>query len=132
LSKSPLSPATVSLASPKVALANAAGARPLSGFDAGLNSSAAWTEHLERDGHSLSDEDPEDDGEENDQPGRPARALYAFEGKPEFREISAAAGDELEVLKEELQDGWSLVRRGREVGLLPKTYYIVSSRSFGL
>ncbi len=84
-------------------------------------------------------EDPALSAEEN--PGRPARALYAFEGKPEFRELTAVrAGDRLEVLKEEVGDGWSLVRhfgeRGsdeegeqkkqrNEVGLLPSTYYAV-------
>ena len=126
LSKSPLSAAAVSLANPVVSLATSPGARPLSDFDAGINSSAAWTEHLERDGHSLSDEEPDEDGESREEPGRPARALYAFEGKPEFREITVEAGDALEVMKEDLADGWSLVKRKWETGLLPKTYYIVS------
>lgn len=127
LSKSPLSAAAISLANPVVSLATGSGTRPLSDFDAGINSSAAWTEHLERDGHSLSDEEPDEDGESKEELGRPARALYAFEGKPEFREITVEAGDVLEVMKEDLADGWSLVKRNRETGLLPKTYYIVSS-----
>lgn len=103
-----------------------------SDFDAGINTSTAWTEHLsehasESDSDSgllLSDEEPDDD----DDQGRPARALYQFEGKAEFRELSVEAGDELEVVKEELADGWSLVRVGSgEVGLLPRTYYTVCS-----
>lgn len=100
--------------------------RPQSEFDAGINTSAAWTEHLETDSGtntgSLSDEEPDDEPEE----GRSARALYDFEGKAEFREISVAAGDDVEVIKEDLADGWSLVRKGAgEVGLLPRTYYTV-------
>lgn len=124
LSKSPLVPAALSLANPVVSMASSSTPRPLSDFDVGINSSAAWTEHLER--HSLSDEEPEEDEDSKTEPGRMARALYTFEGKPEFREITVEAGDALEILKEELGDGWSLVRRNRETGLLPKTYYIVS------
>ena len=65
------------------------------------------------------DEEPEREADEAggddltlaDEPGRPARALYAFDGKPEFRELSGVAGgDRLAVLKEEVGDGWSLVR----------------------
>ena len=57
---------------------------------------------------------------------RPARALYAFEGKAEFRELKVEAGDELDVVKEDVGDGWSLVRDATgEIGLLPKTYYTV-------
>lgn len=65
--------------------------------------------------------------------GKPARALYAFEGKPEFRELtSVQAGDRLDVLREEVGDGWSLVKHydsagehKPEVGLLPQSYYTV-------
>ncbi|KAF8649596.1 hypothetical protein AX16_005687 [Volvariella volvacea WC 439] len=146
--------------------------RQPSGFDAGLNSSNAWTtDHKVRasvscssspasssHGHaSAADEDEFDEGEGGvedpgpgggefwkdgleDVQGRPARALYAFQGKPEFRELSVDAGDVLEILKEEVGDGWSLARvvggggqvggaqekeksvQG-EVGLLPRSYY---------
>jgi sorting nexin-9/18/33 len=104
--------------------------RLASDFDAGLNTSAAWTESLERDhSNSLSDEEPDEDGHLDylKQTGRSARALYAFEGKQEFREVRVAAGDEIEVLKEEVGDGWSLVKLavGAELGLLPQTYYTV-------
>lgn len=111
-------------------------------FDAGLNASSAWTEarhsHISTNINSLSDDEASD--EETDQAsndsgletvtGRTARALYTFEGKPEFRELtSVQAGDELEVLKEEVGDGWSLVRwysnDRREIGLLPRSYYTV-------
>lgn len=98
------------------------GPRPQSEFDAGINTSAAWTEHLER--GSLSDEEPDDNDEETIT--RPARALYDFEGKAEFRELSVEAGDELDVVKEDLADGWSLVKNvAGEVGLLPRSYYTV-------
>lgn len=138
--------------------------RATSDFDAGINSSAAWTEHLERELDSLSLSDGEkgsfaafsllDDDETKEgaldgrgdtelQRGRPARALYDFEGKPEFQELSLKAGDELEVLNENLAEGWSLARlplyvgdsedeqeelaeRGGEVGLVPRSYYSVN------
>lgn len=90
-------------------------------FDAGINTSTAWTEHL--DGASLSDE------EQLCETGRQARALYAFEGKPEFRELTVEAGDDLDVIKERIPDGWSLVRRtvDGQIGLLPRSYYTVCS-----
>lgn len=124
-------------------------------FDAGINTSAAWTGHIDADNtptqpftdgpepssspklHSLSDDEPEDDEiEEGEQDGRPARVLYGFEGKPEFRELVVESGEEIEVLKEEVGDGWSLVRNvAGEMGLLPRAYYtvslIVSYRSHG-
>ncbi|KAF9225836.1 hypothetical protein BS17DRAFT_794683 [Gyrodon lividus] len=92
-------------------------------LDAGINSSAAWTEHLDR--GSLSDDEPaNDDPTLPRQKGIRARALYQFEGKAEFRELTVEAGDELEVLKQDVGDGWSLVRTARgEIGLLPTTYY---------
>ena len=104
--------------------------RPQSEFDAGINTSAAWTEHCLERGPSLSDEEPEDDGANlDDSKGQPARALYQFEGKAEFREMSVEPGDEIGVVKEELSDGWSLVRNNAgEVGLLPRTYYTVNRR----
>jgi hypothetical protein len=128
--QSPLSPSAVTIASAVVTTTSgSSSARPLSDFDAGINSSAAWTEHLERGttdiGGSLSDEELETEPDYDLNRGRPARALYAFEGKPEFRELTVAAGSSLDVLKEELPDGWSLVRCGRDVGLLPRTYYTV-------
>ncbi|KAK7685587.1 hypothetical protein QCA50_011454 [Cerrena zonata] len=113
-------------------------------FDAGLNASSAWTEarhsHISTNINSLSDDEASDD--EADQAdddsglesvtGRTARALFNFEGKAEFRELTAVqAGDDLEVLKEEVGDGWSLVRwyseERREIGLLPKSYYTFTS-----
>ena len=127
-------------------------------FDSGINTSAAWTVSLSPPTdqntraaleHSaiacLSDEEADDidshernaldDGQETE---RPARVLYAFEGKPEFRELTnIAAGDELMVIREDVGEGWSLVRLVRgangaerddagEMGLLPRSYYIVS------
>ncbi|KAF7986303.1 hypothetical protein HWV62_35256 [Athelia sp. TMB] len=100
-----------------------------SGFDAGINTSTAWNEHLER-GTPSSDEDPDVDADavhdvKGSQEAKPARALYQFEGKPEFREMSLVeAGDAIGVIRENLADGWSLVRNDAgEVGLLPRTYY---------
>lgn len=76
---------------------------------------------------SLSDEEPDDEEQET---LRSARALYDFEGKAEFKELSVDAGDALEVVKENLADGWSLVRNMTgEVGLLPRTYYTVRAFS---
>lgn len=102
-----------------------------SDFDAGINTSAAWTESRDK-GRSLSDEetDPNDPGLDYLQvPGKPARALYTFEGKPEFREVCVNAGDEIEIVREEVGDGWSLVKLfvegGVELGLLPRSYYTV-------
>ena len=100
-------------------------------FDAGINTSAAWTESRDK-GRSLSDEETDPNDPELDYlqvPGRSARALYSFEGKPEFREVCVSAGDKIEVIREEVGDGWSLVKLfvegGVEVGLLPRSYYTV-------
>ncbi|KAI0045016.1 hypothetical protein FA95DRAFT_1561581 [Auriscalpium vulgare] len=100
-------------------------AAPSLDFDAGINASAAWTEHLDTDAasRSLSDDEGDDEPDEDDD-GRSARVLFRFEGKPEFRELDVNAGDEIEVVREEVGDGWSLVRtRDGEMGLLPQTYY---------
>ncbi|KAF8960308.1 hypothetical protein BDZ97DRAFT_1665982 [Flammula alnicola] len=118
--------------------------RPASEFDAGINTSAAWTEHLEtgtpapsvskarsRQYRSESDARPslsEDEAEyEPEMMTRPARVLYAFEGKAEFRELRVEASDEVDVVKEDVGDGWSLVRDATgEIGLLPQTYYTLT------
>ncbi|TCD62757.1 hypothetical protein EIP91_006429 [Steccherinum ochraceum] len=126
-------------------------------FDSGINASSAWTESLPLPSegvlrssqaitipniNSLSDDEPEPEDSEDipdleQLSGRSARALYAFQGKPEFRELTdVKAGDELEILKEEVGEGWSLVKqlaeedgeaegkeRRSEVGLLPRSYY---------
>ncbi|KZT70045.1 hypothetical protein DAEQUDRAFT_690082 [Daedalea quercina L-15889] len=112
-------------------------------FDSGINSSAAWTaSDAAKRGSSastdvnpniLSDDEGDDEPDLESAPGRSARALYVFEGKPEFRElVCVEAGDELEVLKDDVGDGWSLVRLAKcrsanghegEIGLLPQTYY---------
>ncbi|EPQ52264.1 PX-domain-containing protein [Gloeophyllum trabeum ATCC 11539] len=99
--------------------------RPVSDFDTGFNSSTAWTQA--NPSTSLSDDELE--VEDDEETGQAARALYHFEGKAEFRELTVEAGDELEVLREEVGDGWSLVRAGKngEVGLLPQTYYTFTS-----
>jgi sorting nexin-9/18/33 len=111
-------------------------------FDAGTNTSAAWTEHRERESilslsaipPSLSDDEPDDDDddgiESGDIDGRNARVLHRFDGKPEFRELSVDAGDEIEIVREDAGDGWSLVRNAvGEMGLLPQTYYTVCASS---
>jgi len=117
--------------------------RPVSEFDAGINTSAAWTEHLEtgspttsisraRSKRYLSESDAQPLAPKNeayyepDVVTRSARALYSFEGKPEFRELSVVAGDEVEVVKEDVGEGWSLVQDSTgETGLLPRAYYTV-------
>jgi sorting nexin-9/18/33 len=108
-------------------------------FDAGINTSSVWTEHLDSDSSSrsrsvsvsLSDDDTSEDGDHfdgEDTCRRRARVLYAFAGKAEFRELDVKAGDEITVIREQVGDGWSLVKtpRGR-VGLLPHSYYTVNS-----
>ena len=106
-------------------------ARPASEFDAGINASTAWVaEQADKSaaGHSLSDDEEEIDIGT----GRAARALYDFEGKPEFRELTLSAGDELDILKEELDDGWSLANMDGKVGLIPRTYYAVCVLCIGI
>src|SRR3977135_348635 len=104
--KSPLTPPTIST--------DTFFARPASEFDAGINASNAWV--AERDANqSISDDEEEADADT----GRAARALYDFEGKPEFRELTICAGAELDIIKEELDDGWSLAKVDGKVGLVP-------------
>lgn len=119
--------------------------RPISetDFDSGINSSAAWTESnkpsidllrsrrqfvSESDAQqgSLSDEEVDEGDLSLREEIQSARALYTFEGKPEFRELNVEAGDEIDVLKVDVGEGWSLVRKTNgEIGLLPQTYYTV-------
>ncbi|KAI1794306.1 hypothetical protein LXA43DRAFT_134219 [Ganoderma leucocontextum] len=133
-------------------------------FDSGINTSAAWTVSLNNpDGSprlsvntSSNTSVPatvEEEEEVADPPEsvdgddgalaeiRPARALYAFHGKAEFRELTRVeAGDELEIVKEDVGEGWSLARpassarerdeeegSGREMGLIPRSYYIFTA-----
>ena len=103
---------------------------PVSEFDSGINTSTASTEHLEG-GHTprkyLSESNPALVSDEDiEEITYPARVLYKFEGKVEFRELTVDAGDEVEVIKEDVGEGWSLVRDPLgKVGLLPQTYYTV-------
>jgi sorting nexin-9/18/33 len=104
--------------------------------DSGINTSTAWAERLEG-GHTsrkslseskvsatVSDEDIEEIT-------YPARVLYKFEGKAEFNELTVDAGDEVEVIKEDVGEGWSLVRDPLgKVGLLPQSYYTVCAPTF--
>ncbi|KAJ3561821.1 hypothetical protein NP233_g9963 [Leucocoprinus birnbaumii] len=78
-----------------------------SDFDACVNSSTAWTASLNDDGRKW------------------AHALYVFDSQEEFREVTGISpGDDLEVIKEDLPDGWSLVRTADgQIGLLPQSYY---------
>lgn len=59
-------------------------------FDAGINASSAWTGARESvsNGDDLDERNEvEKDGEDEDPPPRPARALFDFDGKPDFREL---------------------------------------------
>ncbi|OSD05124.1 PX-domain-containing protein [Trametes coccinea BRFM310] len=138
-------------------------------FDSGINTSAAWTVSLASpEGgarlslnsiHSIktsieqasiseeveADDDgsvAEDDDSLYDEEGRPARALYTFHGKAEFRELTRVeAGDELEIMREDVGEGWSLARlaktsqdrdsgstvQANEMGLIPRSYYIFTA-----
>lgn len=104
---------------------------PPSEFGSGINTSPTLIEHLEGDYTprkylsepnvplTISDEEIEEIT-------YPARVLYKFEGNAEFRELTVEAGDEVEVVKEDVGEGWSLVRDSLgEVGLLPQSYYRV-------
>jgi sorting nexin-9/18/33 len=100
-------------------------------FDAGINTSNAWTVYLDSDSgsrsHSLSDDSGEDDYFEDRIDGRGGRVLFAFTGKPEFRELDVKAGDEITVIREQAGEGWSLVKTRRgHLGLLPRSYYTVN------
>ncbi|PWN31890.1 uncharacterized protein FA14DRAFT_82225 [Meira miltonrushii] len=59
--------------------------------------------------------------------GRQARALYEFEGEPRFNELSLAPGQVFEILKEDVQDGWSLAAAEQKnvwtKGLIPQGWY---------
>lgn len=96
-------------------------ARPLS-FDAGINTSNAWVAEQDA-SQPLSDD--EEDGSVGSETTRPARALYDFEGKTGFRELSVKAGEEIDIIKEGLDDGWSLAKLKGKIGLIPRTYYTV-------
>ncbi|KAF9432824.1 hypothetical protein BGZ76_010267 [Entomortierella beljakovae] len=54
--------------------------------------------------------------------GWTVRALYDFEGQPEFSELSFSAGDVLTVLKVGLAEGWSLAEKDGVRGLVPEAY----------
>ena len=69
-------------------------------FDIGINTSTAWTEHLEHGYVSDPASGDEADQDAEEEQSRPARALYDFEGKAEFRELTVYAGDELRVVRE--------------------------------
>ncbi|KAF5369089.1 hypothetical protein D9758_002873 [Tetrapyrgos nigripes] len=120
-----------------------------SGFDTGINTSNAWTQfrhlsqsvsedelargkemvaEIEADSASVDENNSDSSKEQEDTPPRPARALYDFEGKTEFQELTVVAGEEILVLKEDLADGWSLVKNSTgEIGLLPREYYTFTS-----
>lgn len=132
---------------PPVANTSAISQRPVSEFDAGINTSTAWTEHLvspkphSRQHFSESDAAPftsvSDDYDSDKftydssalgKSTRRARALFSFSGTPAFRELSVRPGDALFVLREDAGQGWSLVRDAtEEVGLVPREYYEVCS-----
>ncbi|KAF9915431.1 hypothetical protein BX616_006187 [Lobosporangium transversale] len=54
--------------------------------------------------------------------GWTVRALYDFEGQPEFSELSFSAGDVLKVIKVGLAEGWSLAEKDGARGLVPESY----------
>lgn len=62
--------------------------------------------------------------------GWTVRALYDFEGQPEFSELSFSAGDVLTVVKVGLAEGWSLAEKDGVRGLVPEAYITVSVYSF--
>jgi len=100
-------------------------ARPVSfDFDAGINASNAWVAEQDHDVQQSLSDDEEEQSNDTDT-GKAARSLYDFEGKPEFRELTVKAGEVLSILKEELDEGWSLAKADGKIGLIPRTYYTV-------
>ncbi|KAG8980313.1 hypothetical protein FRB90_007677, partial [Tulasnella sp. 427] len=108
-------------------------ARPSSNlsFDAGINASSAWTGALDASGsedesgnRTIKGKQVAGKKEPVESTPKPARALYDFEGKPDFRELVIRAGDELTIIKEDLAEGWSLAQYKEELGLIPRKYYI--------
>src|SRR5882762_575112 len=101
-------------------------------FDASIKVSTAWTAtgsgQVQSGGDSPDTECHGDDDEAAADVGEyPARILYAFEGKPDFRELGLKGGEAIVVLREDVGDGWSLVaRQDGELGLVPQAYYTVS------
>ena len=61
--------------------------------------------------------------------GWTVRALYDFEGQPEFSELSFSAGDVLTVVKVGLAEGWSLAEKDGVKGLVPEAYITVWQRT---
>ena len=117
-------------------------AKTPSDFDAGINSSAAWTtgsaavDVRSPRNSEATDERPRtvdesltvetqpilpvsSEREGSDDMGSPkpevrwARVVYNVSGKEEFQELTVKAGDEIEVLEEILAEGWSLARLKR-------------------
>ncbi|KZS87259.1 hypothetical protein SISNIDRAFT_433832 [Sistotremastrum niveocremeum HHB9708] len=101
--------------------------------DSGLKVPAAWTFGLDQEDYlhepelSLSDDDEREHVHEDEEEEKPARTLYKFEGKSELRELSLAAGQDITVLKEDMSEGWSLVRHKETIGLFPRSYYTFTS-----
>ncbi|KAF9015408.1 hypothetical protein BDQ17DRAFT_1386147 [Cyathus striatus] len=115
-------------------------------FDVGLNTSVAWTSKTEpslSQGAMTIQNSPESisnhrmlsgDVIEVDvhHRGQTAWAIYPFAGQVKFQELSKLeAGDELNVLQENIGEGRSLVRTlgSGETGLLPVNYYTAPSES---
>ena len=117
-------------------------AKTPSDFDAGINSSAAWTtgsaavdvrsprnseatdgrpravdEALTVETQPIPPVSSEREGSDDMGSPKPevrwARVVYNFSGKEEFQELTVKAGDEIEVLEEILAEGWSLARLKR-------------------
>lgn len=83
-------------------------------------------------GNTSSSSSPHSSGPQSPQLQQPpphgwtVRALYDFEGQPEFSELSFSAGDVLTVVKVGLAEGWSLAEKDGVRGLVPEAYVTVS------
>lgn len=90
-------------------------------FDAGLNSSNAWTKFLSEDASKRSKKEDEVSSDPlSEVTGRLAIVLYDFSGQTDLGELFVEAGGELEVLQEYVpseeegsdnSEGWSLARK---------------------
>ena len=91
-----------------------------------LNSTPDVNIDIETDAETDPNRSMSDDDLEDVTLAIPARALYPFQAKAEFRELTVGAGDELDIIKEDDGKGWSLHRGRLAFCLKPIIRYVIS------